>query len=59
MSPKTSNNGFVFPLWVRNEALGLDFQANNVGDVFRFPNFSYAFLKNIAKRFKSGFGQST
>jgi predicted helicase len=48
MSAKTSNNGFVFPLWVKNEALELDFQETKSDDSPRRPNFSHRFTKAIA-----------
>jgi predicted helicase len=48
MSAKTSNNGFVFPLWVRDVALELDFRASKAGEVSRRSNFSHAFLKALA-----------
>lgn len=48
MSAKTSNNGFVFPLWVREEAMELDFQENTSGSSARRPNFSHKFTKTIS-----------
>ena len=53
MSPKTSNNGFVFPLWIRDQALQLDFCWSGKGKspqtTTRRPNFSPRFLQAIAE----------
>lgn len=49
MSAKTSNNGFVFPLWIREEAIGLDLQVTKADDSSRRPNFSHTFTKAISK----------
>jgi hypothetical protein len=47
MSAKTSNNGFIFPLLVREEALELNFRETKTDIPSRRPNFSHAFINNF------------
>jgi len=47
MSAKTSNNGFVFPLWIREDKLELDFQDSDPKNLSRHPNFSSLFLNKF------------
>jgi len=50
MSAKTSNNGFVFPLWIKSDSPELELKANSPSNNKRRFNFSIPFLDSIATK---------